>query len=69
MSTETKTTIQRLGELMAFRDTYSQLDLMMTKDAWGRDCFYHPHVQSLWDGWAARSSLAPLITAHDEEGK
>lgn len=43
-------------ELAAFKRTFAQLDLLMTKDAWGHDCFYHPHVQSLWDGWKARAA-------------
>lgn len=44
-------------ELPAFCRTYAHLDLLRTKDAWGRPCFYHPHVQSLWDGWKARAAL------------
>lgn len=44
-------------ELQAFKASYSHLDLLMDKDSWGRDCFYHSHIQAMWDGWKARASL------------
>lgn len=46
-------------EMAAFKESHSHLDLMMTKDAWGRDCFYHSMVQAIWEGWRARAAFRP----------
>lgn len=34
------------------------LDLRMDKDAWGKDRYYHSHIDAMWTAWQAAHAAA-----------